>query len=230
MKDIDNNTNASINQAVIRFPGIDLKTRDAHKLRGYFGDIFKEYSTLLHNHYSDGSSRYKYPLVQYKVIDKLPVLTGFGEGADLLIKLFLDINRLNINGQTYEISSKNISNIIVKFDDFSQLHTYEFKTLWMALNQDNYSKYMALKTIEEKNKFLNKILTGNILSFYKGIDVFINEKILIKGKYFERQTHFKNKKMLAFKGEFITNAIIPDFTGVGKSTSRGFGTIFAKKV
>jgi len=224
MKNDTTNTNTSINQAIIKFPEIALKTRDAHKLRGYFGDIFKEYSEILHNHYSDGSSRYKYPLVQYKVIDKIPVLTGFGEGADLLIKLFLDIKKIDIDGKTYEISSKNISNNIIKFDNFSQLHTYEFKTLWMALNQDNYSKYMVLKTNEEKNYFLNKILTGNILSFYKGIDIFINEKVLITGKYIEKQTQFKNKKMLAFKGEFVTNAIIPDYTGLGKSTSRGFGS------
>ena len=108
MKNDTTNTNTSINQAIIKFPEIALKTRDAHKLRGYFGDIFKEYSEILHNHYSDGSSRYKYPLVQYKVIDKIPVLTGFGEGADLLIKLFLDIKKINIDGKTYEISSKNI--------------------------------------------------------------------------------------------------------------------------
>lgn len=30
---------------LIRFPGIHLETRDAHKLRGYFGNLFKEHSS-----------------------------------------------------------------------------------------------------------------------------------------------------------------------------------------
>ncbi len=30
------------NQTIIRFPEIKLKTRDAHKLLGYFGNLFKK--------------------------------------------------------------------------------------------------------------------------------------------------------------------------------------------
>jgi len=33
-------------QPIIRFPEINLRTRDAHKLRGYFGNLFKEKSEL----------------------------------------------------------------------------------------------------------------------------------------------------------------------------------------
>jgi Cas6b N-terminal domain len=37
----------------IRFPEIHLPVRDAHKLRGYFGEVFRSHSPLLHNHYED---------------------------------------------------------------------------------------------------------------------------------------------------------------------------------
>ena len=80
-----------ITQTMIRFPDLRFQTRDAHKLRGFFGNLFKEYSPLLHNHFEDGSLRYAYPLVQYKVVDNIPMLTGFGEGGRLLIDLFLKI-------------------------------------------------------------------------------------------------------------------------------------------
>ncbi|MGV8134346.1 MAG: hypothetical protein AB2L20_03955 [Mangrovibacterium sp.] len=43
--------------------------------------------------------RYAYPLVQYKVIDRIPVLTGFQEGAELLVSLFLKIREIDIEGQ-----------------------------------------------------------------------------------------------------------------------------------
>jgi len=41
----------------IKFPEIQLQTRDAHKLRGYFGNLFKQQSPILHNHYEDGRLR-----------------------------------------------------------------------------------------------------------------------------------------------------------------------------
>ena len=61
-------TTYSLHLTTIRFPEIALRTRDAHKLRGYFGNLFQEHSPLLHNHWEDGTSRYAYPLVQYKVV------------------------------------------------------------------------------------------------------------------------------------------------------------------
>jgi hypothetical protein len=41
----------------------------------------------------------------------------------------------------------------------------------------------------------------------------------------EKQTHFKDQKMLAFSGDFVTNAVLPDLAGIGKAVSRGFGSV-----
>ncbi len=214
-----------LNQTIIRFPEITLKHRDAHKLRGFFGNLFKEHSPLLHNHYDDGKVRYGYPLVQYKVIDKVPMLTGFGEGSRLLIELFLKIRDLDIEGNRFIINSKNIENRIYELDGLFKLYEYEFKTLWMALNQKNFGIYRNLKTEEEKKDLLNKQLQNNILSFYKGIGYRVSERIMVKGNFKGKTTLFKNKKMLAFDGNFVVNAVLPDYAGIGKSTSRGFGTV-----
>ena len=213
-----------ITQTIIRFPEIQLKIRDAHKLRGYFGDLFKEYSPLLHNHYQDGSCRYAYPLVQYKVIDQMPVLVGFNEGADLLVSLFLKIKEIDIEGQHYPVLEKNIQQQQQILTVNSQLFNYSFKTLWMALNQKNYGIYQHLEK-DEKVKFLNCQLQNNILSFYKGLSFRTCERIMATTRIKEKQTNFKNQKMLAFSGDFTTNAFLPEWAGIGKSVSRGFGTI-----
>jgi len=214
-----------ITQTIIRFPDLRFQARDAHKLRGFFGNLFKEHSPLLHNHFEDGSLRYAYPLVQYKVVDKVPMLTGFGEGGRLLINLFLKIKKLDIDGVEYALNAKNIENKIIELGELSTLIEYRFKTLWMALNQKNFKQYSNLKTDIEKSTFLDKQLQNNILSFYKGIGFYVNERIMVNGHYKEKTTLYKNKKMLAFEGNFVSNAIIPDYAGIGKSTSRGFGTI-----
>jgi hypothetical protein len=217
----------TINTIIIKFPEINLLTRDAHKLRGYFGNVFKEHSPLLHNHFTDGSYRYAYPLVQFKVIDAVPYLVGFNEGADLLLKLFLKIKEIDIEGEKYPVLSKNMQQINTNLEMNGELHEYQFKTLWMALNQQNFEKYKGL-TAEEKQDFLNKQLRNNILSFYKGIGYWTDTQIMVKATLTQKQTLFKNKKMIAFTGGFISNAILPNYTGLGKAVSRGFGTVVKK--
>jgi len=214
-----------ITQTIIKFPEISLKTRDAHKLRGYFGNIFKEHSPLLHNHFEDGTNRYAYPLVQYKVIKNVPVLVGLLEGASLLIALFLKIKQIEIEGVKYQVNSKNIESKINEIDDFKRLNEYRFETLWMALNQKNFQVYNKCGTREQKNDFLTRQLQNNVLSFYKGIGFYTQDRIMVSGKFHEKSTQFKNRNMLAFSGSFVTNATIPDFVGLGKSVSRGFGTV-----
>jgi len=217
-----------ITQSIIQFPDIELQTRDAHKLRGYFGNLFKEHSPLLHNHYDDGSARYAYPLVQYKVIDKTPLLVGFQDGAELLVSLFLKIKEIQIAGQNYPVLAKNIQQKQYELTVNQQLYNYRFKTLWMALNQENHLKYLPLAEIE-KALFLNRQLQNNILSFYKGLSFRTTERIMAITRVNEKQTLFKDQPMLAFDGEFTTNAFIPEMAGIGKAVSRGFGTVSLMK-
>lgn len=213
-----------ITQTIIQFPDIHLQTRDAHKLRGYFGNLFKEYSPLLHNHYENGKTRYAYPLVQYKVVDKTPLLVGLQEGADLLVSLFLKIREIDIEGQQYPVLAKNIQQKKYDLAVNQQLYNYQFKTLWMALNQENHRKYQQLEE-NAKIQFLNRQLQNNILSFYKGLSFRISERIMAITRVTEKQTRFKDQAMLAFDGEFTTNAFLPEMAGIGKAVSRGFGTV-----
>lgn len=208
----------------IRFPEISLETRDAHKLRGYFGEYFKEHSPLLHNHYEDGSSRYKYPLVQYKVIDNTPTLLGINEGSELLTSLFLKIQELTIGTNSYPVYSKNITQHKHEVGLSQELFSYQFINYWMALNTENYKKYMEANDLE-KGILLNQVLRNNLLSFFKGVDIWLDKKIMVKGNFSSKTSKFKDQKMLVFSGEFTSNAQLPDLVGIGKSVARGFGTI-----
>lgn len=215
-------------QSIIRFPDLLLETRDAHKLRGYFGNVFREKSPLLHNHFKDGSLMYKYPLVQYKVVGNVPMLVGLNDGAKLLTELFLNIRFLKLDGKDYFINHKNMENKKIELDVNDDLYNYDFINLWMALNQNNYRNYAVLLKDNLHNDikdYLKNILIGNILSFYKGVGLHIEKKILAIIDTKEKLTKFKGNDMIAFEGRFTTNAILPDFIGLGKSVSRGFGTI-----
>lgn len=215
-------------QTIIRFPDIRLEKRDAHKLRGYFGNLFKEHSPLLHNHFEDGSIRYKYPLIQYKVINEMPILVGLQEGAKLLTELFLKIQELSISGNAYSLLQKNLDHYQAEVGLTTSLHTYRFENLWMALNQENYRRYRKLNTELQKQEQLNAILRSNLLSFFKGVGIWLNGPLMASGIFKEHLTQFKDQSMLAFSGEFSVNSILPELIGIGKAVSRGFGTIKQK--
>jgi len=52
---------------------------DAAKLRGFFATRFNEYA-LLHQHVTDRLI-YKYPLIQYKMLEGSPLVLGINEGT-----------------------------------------------------------------------------------------------------------------------------------------------------
>lgn len=214
-----------ISKTIITFPDIKLNVRDAHKLRGYFGNLFKEKSPLLHNHLDTGETAYKYPLIQYKVIDNIPTIVGLNDGADLLTDLFLKISEIDINGAVYPIHSKNISKTTDELVVTDEIYLYHFKTLWMGLSQSNHKKFINNKLDSEKNDMLCNILIGNVLSFYKAFGFITENRILLNSFFNAKHTKFKDRDMLVFDGSFNTNAKIPDCVGLGRSVSRGFGSV-----
>src|SRR5690606_3006586 len=149
------------------FPEIALRVRDGHKLRGYFGELFREHSPLLHNHFDEPGSdtphyRYAYPLVQYKVLHKTPTLVGLGDGAQLLVELFLRIKELNIEGKAIPVLSKRIEHRQFEIGISNDLHAYRFETLWLGLNQKNYRAYQNVGE-EQKASILKSTAIANIL-------------------------------------------------------------------
>lgn len=215
----------NIHQTIVQFPEIQLLTRDAHKLRGFFGSFFRKHSPLLHNHMESGEFIYRYPLVQYKVIAGIPTLMGLNEGADLLARLFLKIRSLDLGGRTYAVLEKNIQSKVISIGLSDDLYSYRFETLWMALNQKNFAAFVH-ESAEHRLRHLKAILVGNILSFFKAMDYRAQSAVLAKLHVkASKEALFKNNAMLAFEAEFTTNSLLPDIIGLGKQTARGFGTI-----
>ena len=211
----------------ISFPEIRLPQRAAAQLRGYFGNVFQEHSPLLHNHYDDGRLRYGYPLVQYKVVGGMPMLLGLMDGARLLTELFFRMKTLQIGGRSYPVMERDIEFRNAPVGIGEGLHDYRFRTLWMPLNQQNYPEYQQ-KDNDERRAMLGRILTGNMLSFFKGIGLFLPEGVRILTTVRpqeERLTGFKDQLMTGIGGGFTTNVLLPDFIGLGKSVSRGYGAV-----
>ncbi len=107
-----------------------------------------------------------------------------------------------------------------------KIKKYKFLSPWLALNEKNYQKYNKSGTLLKRKELLEKILIGNILSMSKSLGYTVPAPIEVKILNLkEKQTSLKGTPMLGFLGSFSVNFDIPDYWGIGKSVSRGFGTV-----
>lgn len=194
----------------------------ASELRGFFATRFNEY-TLLHQHSAD-KLIYRYPLVQYKMIDSKPMVVGINEGAEVLKQIYDKYEEIKLGENVYEIVEKGISVANQEFGIAENVHIYEFATPWFALNQENYIKYHDMKAVD-KNEILKKTLVGNLLSMSKSLEYQVPDRIECELSVNIRKNRLKGVSMMTFVGNFSTNFIIPDYLGIGKSVSRGFGAV-----
>ena len=198
---------------------------DIPKLRGYFSRKFTEY-TELHNHLPDGKFSYKFPQVQYRIIEKHPALIGFDKGIEVLKKIFFELDEMIIDNRRYSLFEKEIFLKETDFGVSENFLNYKFISPWMALNEENYRKFNEADKFEQQ-LLLKKILKGNLITLSKGLNYTIPnvDDIKTEGFFKPKKVNFKNLKMLCFTGEFMTNFFIPDFLGLGKQSARGFGVV-----
>lgn len=202
----------------------DLKlTASPTKVRGYMGNAFSEYP-ILHNHYANDKFLYSYPYVQYKVINGDIVIIGIDEGADLIKKIAPELNELKMDRE-YKITEKLIHEKEVDIKPSSEEKHYKFLTPWLGLNQNNYQRYMNSESWKDKKEILNKVLVGNLLSMSKGLGIIVNKRLYAKTHFEEKIVEYKGVKMNAFTGEFKVHYDIPDYFGLGKGVSQGFGCV-----
>ncbi len=183
-------------------------------------------NVLYHNHTDEGF-RYAYPLVQYKRIRKKAAIVCIKEGVEAIGEFFSNANlcvRIGEKEQQLEIETVKPSQILIQIWD----DTFKYRVRrWLPLNAKNYPGFMTLEGLAEKVQFLEKVLVGNLLSFAKGIGLNIEQAIICNIITLSEPMLIKNKgiKLMAFDIEFKCNLSLPEFIGVGKNSSIGYGVV-----
>lgn len=211
----------------LRFPELRLPMREGHRLRGYFGTAFKDSNPLLHNHLKDGATRQGYSLVQYKILDGIPTIVGIDEGSQAVTDIFADVNEIRLGNRVLPGDAKELHRRKFEVEILNdRLVEYRLRTPYCALNQDNYFVYRELPTDEERHRHLSKQLVNHLFAVCKGLGFYAESRIVAYPLFGQPHlTSLKGNQLTAFRGGFVTNLSIPDFIGIGKSTSRGFGAI-----
>jgi len=201
-----------------------IVNRVAPKFRGFIARKFPDF-VLLHQH-SGKNFIYLYPLVQYKVINGLLMIVGISEGLEPLKEIYSNLEYVDLGKNRQRILEKTMKETVTQFGADASFHQYNFLTPWLSLNERNYEKYQTLRSQRAKREVLEKILIGNIISMSKGLGYIIPGQIDANILHLkEVHTKLKGIPMLGFLGTFSVNFEIPDYWGIGKSVSRGFGTV-----
>lgn len=206
----------------------EIKSYEIAAFRGAIIDkVGKSDSILFHQHLNSDNVLYRYPLIQYKQLHKKPAIICIEKGVDEIHKYFenrdwsIDISNRHIEMKIYKLQM-NQFNIQV----WNKKFKYQLWD-WIALNQENYKTFIQTESMKEKIEKLEKILTGNILSFAKGIEWTIDKPIEVSITDLKniKKLNLKGNPVMGFNIEFTTNVFIPDYIGLGKSPSFGFGTV-----
>ncbi len=193
------------------------------ELRSFFYKRLAEY-TKLHKDSTPGFI-HRYPVMQCKQIKSRLMVIGIGQGADLLQEISGGKKELGTGENTCTISGRDqeIRNEVLTISD--KIHTYEFLTPWLALNQQNAKKFYHLKGKPERDAFMQKILTGNLNTLAKSLDYDLPAPLTCQSRVRFKRERIHRENVMVFLGTFGTNLRIPDYLGIGQSVSQGFGTI-----
>lgn len=208
----------------------EVSLSEIPKFRGAIIDLLTEKNILFHNH--DGEKlRYIYPLIQYKRINRKAALVCINEGTEA-VGLLLNQGEFecNLGKRKVEMEIDTVKANQYLIQTWDSPFTYYLRK-WLPLNQENYAEYHELEGVAEKCQFLERILKGNILSMGKGLGIHFDKEIDCKITDIETTNllKYKNIKMMAFDMVFKTNVSLPDYIGLGKGASTGFGIVVRKR-
>ncbi len=185
-------------------------------------------SDLFHNHDGDTGFLYRYPLIQYKVTYKKASVICLGEGADAIHQLFEkeDLD-LRVGSHYFKLA---VEDVAPGYREVKTGATASHSALphWPPLTQKHHRRWQQLEGDEGAQiSLLQSILTGHLLAFASGIDWQAEERLQV------RITRIREMKLLPYKGSrklavslnFESNVSLPDFIGLGKGASVGFGIV-----
>lgn len=204
-----------------------IKSYEIEAFRGAIAKLVGYEHISFHNHLSNSKVAYAYPLVQYKITERKASFSFIAKGVEDARTFFLQKNwEIEISNRKIklEIDTFQLRNGL--FDIGINQINYKIRQ-WMPLNQENFKRYVLIKTIEEKIKMLEGILIGNILSMGKALEWNITDKIQLNivEVFDEKKVTFKKTSVITFDLLIQSNVNLPNNIGLGKGVSHGFGVI-----
>ena len=205
-----------------------LRHQQVPEFRGAVIAALDQKRLLFHNHDEQGL-RYAYPLIQYKVLDGKAGIVATGEGIDQLAELLVvGRHELTVGHQHMTLEVEQVLPLQYQLQVWDQLWHYRVLR-WLPLNSEHYRQYQSLESLPQRVAMLQDIMRGNILAMGKGLGVRFDRRVevLLTGLDQPRLVRVKGTQVMSFNAQMRCNVNIPQFLGLGKHSSLGYGVVIA---
>jgi hypothetical protein len=177
---------------------------------------------LLHGHAPDGRPIASY--VRYRVENGHGQLTGWGPALDLLDDVRDDLKRLRLGHSLHEVLATELHDGVEPFGLARYPLSYRSISPWLALNEQNHDRYGQLRASQQRRELLGRIMVGNLLSLAKSAGHWVDGHIVCEiGAIREELVTHKGIKFLGFQTHCQMNFWLPEWLGIGKLVSKGYG-------
>lgn len=193
------------------------------ELRTFLNKELAEYMALPRNNTTGFVHRY--PVLQAKLVKRDLIVIGISQGADFLCQIIRDRKTLDAGKNTCRITACDSE---VRSEPFGVMDTdtaYEFLTPYLALNQQHAKQFYDLNGKAQRDAFLQTRLSTHLATLAKSLDCRITVPIICEAKVRFKRDRIRNENLMVFLGKFRTNLCIPDYLGIGRLVSQGYGTI-----
>ena len=220
-------TEREVKQVVVVF-SCTLSDKEVPLFRGAMLHAVQGESTLFHDHIGEGF-RYRYPLIQYRPMEGYASVIGLEEGVEAIDRFLAegDICKVRIGRRTEPLLVTCIKRLQTTFALTAETEQTYVIRHYLPFNQENYKAYQEMDSLIERYALIEKCIVGNILSLAKSLGVFFDQKVVAKLVAVDNEAlyKYKNIKMVGFDLKFKTNVQLPQYIGLGKGVSLGFGEI-----
>lgn len=216
----------TVKTLIIRFRN-KISQAELAMFRGAVIKMTEGTNILFHNHAGEHDYRYSYPLIQYHRIGGCASIVCIGQGTDAIGEFFANFrSKANIGENETDLVIDNVNAMQTNVGIWDTMFSYSVRK-WIPLNTSNYNRYKEMDSLAERSGFLEKIFIGNVLSFAKGMGIHLDDRIKCSITNLEelRLIEYKGIKFSAFDIRLKSNISLPDYIGLGKGASLGYGTL-----
>ncbi|MBN8685009.1 MAG: hypothetical protein J0L99_20345 [Chitinophagales bacterium] len=183
---------------------------------------------LFHNHKAEtGGFHYRFPLIQYKQDHGRAMLVCLNEGIEELHHFFSQPDwTLTLNGRPAPVRIQRLDVKQYQLGVWEKPFRYHIRQ-WLALNEENYETYRNHGSLLEKIFQLQQILRNQLVGLLHQLGYTPEHtiEVFVQNLRDERWVSYKGVKVLAFSLEFSCNVALPDYIGIGKGCSTGWGVV-----
>jgi len=178
---------------------------------------------LLHHHSRNGRADYSFSQIRYLVIDGIPHLAGLKQGRSVVSEIAHKLTCLTVGQHHYNVMGCDFIEDGTTIGITKDLLFYKSGSPWIALNKENLIRFNILKKKKEQRALLERILVGNFISLCKGLHLGISARIQARITTFRYRQIRTPVPLMGFSIQFAGNFLVPEFLGLGKMASKGFG-------